>query len=152
MIEHGEKGIGTHAADKRVEWFGRIIFLEEEYLVYFSDQKRTMTDKQLQDYMGARRLPQKMAFRALAEMDPRSNPNVTPMKGWELIRLGEMGYVPQFDKFFDVENDPVIQNTGTFLDGKLTVEKPKSTRRLTLISPDGLQFFWDQAMKRARKK
>lgn len=88
-------------AGQRVKWFDREIWLDEYYYVYFYDKKRKMTDTQLQTYNQIRSLPDKLRYRELAQMDPRDNPNVTPMTGRQLMDAGAKGYIPTFDKFFD---------------------------------------------------
>jgi len=115
---------------KKVEWYGHVIYLYEEYYVYFGDKKREMTEKQLEryNYINTVFPAGKPRWVQLAEMDPRDNPNVTPMLGWELIRLGEAGYIPIFDKFFS---------------GKY------ETRRLSMVSPDGMEYFLEQSLIRS---
>ena len=129
---------------KKVEWYGRMIYLDEEYLVYFSDRKREMTEKQLERYKYIKNVfpAGKPQWVALGEMNPADNPNVTPMSGWELIRLGEAGYTPIFDKYFDY---------GDYMDEGEDDEyakRPKPTHRITLLSPDGMEYFLDQALVR----
>ena len=109
-----------------VNWYGRLIHLDEDYYLYFSDVRREkLTDEQQaqqeereKEYGFIRSLPEKLMYRQLAEMDPRLNPKVTVLKGHELIAISSEGkYIPQFDAFFD------------------------KTRRLVLIPLDGIEFM-----------
>lgn len=142
---------------KQVEWFGRIIYLDEEYLVYFTDQPREMTNKEREEYdYISKAFPGKLKWMELAQMDPRKNPNVTPMKGWELIRLGEQGYIPQFDRFFameDLQREHEREKQAARAGGakRLHAKDPSETRRLTMIPPEGTSVFLDwQADRDAR--
>ena len=120
-------------AGEFVVWFDRRIFLDDTYLVYFSDQKRKMTKEERAEYDRINSWPDKLRMKYLAEMNPVDNPNVTPMTGRKLMEFAEQGYIPQFDMFFD-------EKACAGYAGSMATA-PKPTRRLTLIPAAGFEYF-----------
>lgn len=121
------------------EWelfFNRKIYLDETYFVYFRDRQREMTAKELEPYRRIQGYPDRLRFKALAEMNPADNPNVTPMTGRQLLDEVRSGYIPQFDRFFD--EDACAAEAAA---GRLKWEAPKPTRRLTLVPVQGLEWL-----------
>jgi hypothetical protein len=109
--------------DKTEEWYGKVIHLDEKYLLYFADKKRDMTAKELEPYKRIKSWPEKLMWKELMQADPRINPNVTEVTGRQLIDVAGLGgFIPNFDKYFD------------------------TTRRLTLVPAQGMEFFIKQRM------
>lgn len=150
---------------KRVEWFGRIIWLDETYFVVFPppEKRKKLTKKQRETAEFYAHMPPGLAkWRSQAKINPRHNPNITAMKGWDVIALGEQGYIPQFDRDFDDRNTTDImraqkeqaemtarKNIKGF-DRLLSGERTVASRQLTLIPPGGAEFFLDRALLRHR--
>lgn len=114
-----------------VEWYGRTIYLNERYLLYFSDQKREMTDKELKQYRDMKALPERLMWKEILQADPTLNPNVKPLTGRQLIDAANAtNFIPQFDQYFDTPG--------------------KETRRLMLVPAEGMEFFIQQRMAEKR--
>jgi hypothetical protein len=60
-----------------------------------------------------------LKHKEIAELHPEQNPNWIKITGRMLLEWGEMGYIPQFDKYFD------------------------KTRRLTMLPVDGMEFYFE---------
>lgn len=90
---------------KKVDFFGRVIGLDEFYFISYSDQKAEISkaDKEgkYAKYFQIQEWPETiLKWKAIAELPPGYNPNWIKITGRMLIEWSERGYIPQFDKFF----------------------------------------------------
>ena len=99
-------------------YFGRQIDLNETYFLVFPDEKPELTEKEKDEYNRIISLPDRLKYAVLAELDPRLNPNIRQVTGYELVEITKRHrYIPQFDANF------------------------KATRKLTLIPASSMEFY-----------
>ena len=97
-----------------------MIYLNDWYNVFFSDKKREMTEKELEDYRTIQSYPAPLRAKMMVDMNykkPEKNPYIIRTKGRALMEWGEIGFVPQFDEFFDHPEFPSNRLIMTPIDG-----------------------------------
>ena len=88
-------------ANPQVDFFGRKIYLNEFYYVYFAEQMAELDKARYRKYLDIMQLPGELKYRALSALKPEENPTIIHIKGRMLIEWSERGFLPQFDKDFE---------------------------------------------------
>ena len=126
-------------------WYGREVFLNDEYLGFFTDEIEAPTPAALEQ---ART---RQSLGGLANNNPAESPFVRVMRGRELIQYATVAKrIPLFDVFFDDKayrrNEDILSRMSSPQGGKMP---DVGRRRVTLLDAQGFQFYM-QYSKRFR--
>ena len=113
-----------------------MIHLNSWYNVFFSDKQQEMTEKELEEYRIVQSYPPPLRAKMMVDLNykrPEKNPYIIRTRGRMLIEWGEIGFIPQFDQFFDHPEFP--------------------SHRLIMCPVDGIDFWmeWSNILNKRRK-
>jgi hypothetical protein len=79
---------------------GEQIYPDEEYYISYVGEQR-LSSKERSEYDKIMQYPGVMQLEALFKLNPKSNPNIVPLKGIKVLHyIFERDYVPIFDSHF----------------------------------------------------